>query len=380
MQCRSEHPTPAVTQPFCGAGPGAFGGTGWREKPANNSVQRTALRGPPLNRGVRLYGGWGSINYQHLSWLDMPLFHRDKDTLTSVPQSDFPDEKTLQTLVERNLGTVFNCRFIATEFSTGAKHAGRIDTLALSEDANPVIIEYKRVASSELINQSLFYLAWLHDHRGDFELAAQKALGHAVEIDWSDIRVICIAPSYKKYDLLAVEVMGANIELWSYRLYANGAFSLEEVFQRTDTLAETGTAGKNPVMVAAGKKAALTRATASWTFEQHIEGKSEHIRTIAFSVREFMLGLDPMMEEAPKKLYVAYRTTQNIVCMEVQKQRVALFLKLDPKQNPGPPGISRDVSQRGHFGTGDLEVNVKTLQDLEAAFPFIKIAYERVGG
>lgn len=174
--------------------------------------------------------------------------------------------------------------------------------------------------------------------------------------------------------------MGANIELWSYRLYANGAFSLEEVFQRTDTLAETGTAGKNPVMVAAGKKAALTRATASWTFEQHIEGKSEHIRTIAFSVREFMLGLDPMMEEAPKKLYVAYRTTQNIVCMEVQKQRVALFLKLDPKQNPGPPGISRDVSQRGHFGTGDLEVNVKTLQDLEAAFPFIKQAYERVGG
>jgi predicted transport protein len=269
---------------------------------------------------------------------------------------------------------------VATEFSTGAKHAGRIDTLALSEDLNPVIIEYKRVASSELINQSLFYLAWLHDHRGDFEVAAQKALGHTIEIDWSDIRVICIAPSYKKYDLLAVEVMGANIELWSYRLYSNGAFYLEEVFQRSDSVSESGGSGKNPVMVAAGKKAAITKATSSWTFEQHLEGKSDHIRSLALAVQEFMLGLDPTMEEAPKKLYVAYRTTQNIVCMEVQKQKLALFLKLDPKVDSGPSGISRDVSQIGHFGTGDLEVTVKNRLDLETTFPFMKQAYDRVGG
>jgi RecB family endonuclease NucS len=78
---------------------------------------------------------------------------------------------------------VFNCRLVATEFPTGAQHAGRIDTLALSEDNNPVIIEYKNVESSDLINQSLFYLAWLHDHRGDFQIAAQRALGPNTEVD-----------------------------------------------------------------------------------------------------------------------------------------------------------------------------------------------------
>ncbi|HET7622173.1 MAG TPA: hypothetical protein VFK39_09755 [Gemmatimonadaceae bacterium] len=118
----------------------------------------------------------------------MPLFQLDKKALTPIQQSDFPNEKALQNLVEANIGAVFNCRLVASEFSTGSKHAGRIDTLALSEDSNPVIIEYKRVASSELINQSLFYLNWLHDHHGDFEIAAQKALGASVEIDWSDIR------------------------------------------------------------------------------------------------------------------------------------------------------------------------------------------------
>src|SRR5205085_2231754 len=150
-------------------------------------------------------------------------------------------------------------------FPTGAQHSGRIDTLALSEDNNPVIIEYKKTESSDLINQSLFYLYWIHDHRGDFEIAATKALGK-VEVDWSDIRVICIAPNYKKYDLHAVQVMGANIELWTYRLFKNSSFYLEEVFSKTVTTSEPG----NSVKLTPGKKAALTRATGSYTFEQHL--------------------------------------------------------------------------------------------------------------
>ena len=101
---------------------------------------------------------------------------------------------------------MFKCRKVATEHPTRAQHAGRIDTLALSEDQNPVIIEYKNVESSDLINQSLFYLSWIDDHRGDFEIAAQRALGPKTVVDWSDVRVICIAPNYRKYDLHAVRV------------------------------------------------------------------------------------------------------------------------------------------------------------------------------
>jgi hypothetical protein len=147
----------------------------------------------------------------------MPLFQLKKGKLSPVAQANFITEKNLQALVEGNLGIVFNCRLVATEYATGAQHAGRIDTLALSEDNNPVIIEYKKAESADLINQSLFYLSWLSDHHGDFELAAQRALGFKTEVDWSAIRVICIAPNYKKYDLHAVQMMGANIELWTYR-------------------------------------------------------------------------------------------------------------------------------------------------------------------
>src|ERR1043165_204035 len=192
----------------------------------------------------------------------MPLFALSKTTLRAVPQRPFPSEKTLQHLIQSNLDVLFKCRLVAPEFSTGAQHAGRIDTLALSEDDNPVIIEYKNVESSDLINQSLFYLAWIQDHRGDFHLAAQRALGDKVNVDWSAVRVICIAPNYRKYDLHAVRVMGAPLELWTYRFFENDVVYLEEVFQKSEVgVSADAASAKNPVMVAAGKKAAATRAT-----------------------------------------------------------------------------------------------------------------------
>lgn len=305
----------------------------------------------------------------------MPMFQRTKTGLVTIEQTNFDCEKTLQHLIEQNIGTVFNCRFVASEYVTGAVHGGRIDTLALSEDNNPVIIEYKKVESSELINQSLFYLAWIQDHRGDFEIAVQRALGPDVEVDWSDIRVICIAPNYRKYDLHAVQVMGANLELWSYRLYKNDALYLEEVFQKS-----IGATASSETGLTAGQKAAITRKTGSYTFEEHLESRPESIRRMAVAIQEFMLGLDPSMEESPKKFYVAYKISQNIVCMEVQQKRLLLYLKLDPSSLESMPKFARDVSEIGHYGTGDLELSVKSEADLVIAKGLCELAYQRVGG
>lgn len=315
----------------------------------------------------------------------MPLFEIANQKLSVLTQSNFALEKKLQTLIESNLQTVFNCRLIKSEFPTGYQHSGRIDTLALSEDDNPVIIEYKKVESSELVNQSLYYLAWLKDHQGDFERAVQKALGNSVEVDWSEIRVICIAPNYKKYDLYAVQMMGANIELWSYHLFQDKFLYLEKILQTgySPTASEEGEIvdnGKNPVMVAAGKKAALTRATGVYTFEQHIEGKSDEIKDLVFAVQEFITGLDALIQEVPKKNYIAYKISQNIACVEVQSQRVILFLKLNPKEIQNPPTISKDMTGKGHYGTGDFEVSIKSMADFEVAKPFIEMAYQKIGG
>jgi predicted transport protein len=38
------------------------------------------------------------------------------------------------------------------------------------------------------------------------------------------------------------------------------------------------------------------------------------------------------------------------------------------------------VSEVGHYGTGDLEISIGERADLEAAKPFVQMAYEKVGG
>lgn len=313
----------------------------------------------------------------------MALFQISNEKLSLVKQTKFYNEKALQKTIENNLVTIFNCQFIATEFSTGHVHAGRIDTLALSEDNNPVIIEYKNVESSELINQSLFYLSWIKDHKGDFQIAAERALGKKIEIDWSDIRVICIAPGYKKYDLHAVQMMGANIELWEYKLYENGAFSLDEIFKKKTSLSEPASEnfnGKNPVMVAASKKAALTRATGSYTFEEHLEKADEKFKNILLLLQDYIHELDDSIEENPKKFYIAYKITQNFVCIEVQKNKIILFLKIKPNEISEMPSNARDVSNIGHYGTGDFEYVIKNEDDFKKSKEYISLAYKNIGG
>ena len=313
----------------------------------------------------------------------MPIFDINNNLqLRTVQKTNFPLEKDLQTLIENNLITVFNCRFIASEFSTGAIHAGRIDTLALSEDNNPVIIEYKKVESSELITQSLFYLHWIQDHKGDFEIAAQKVLGNNIEIDWSDIRVICIAPNYKKYDLHAVQVMGANIELWRYQLFSNQSLYLEEVFHNTtsNTPVTLNQTAKNPVMVAAGKKAAITRNIGQYTIESHLQNKSKEVIELMEALQDMIMGLDDSIEEIPKKYYIAYKSTQNILTVEVRLRNLKIYLKLKPEDIPVNTPNYRDVSNIGHHGIGDVEFTITNLNELIDTKPFIELAYNKIGG
>ncbi len=271
----------------------------------------------------------------------MPLFSMSKQHLTSVEQTNFLDEKTLQTLIEANLEAVFNCRLIKSEFATGPEHAGRIDTLALSEDNNPVIIEYKKVKYSELINQSLFYLHWMHDHRGDFEIAAQKALGPKVEVDWSDVRVICIAPNYKKYDLHAARVIGTNLELWTYRLFKNDSIYLEEVLEIDPGFGGWLAERQEPEDGGRRQEGRSHTPAGVYSLDDHFNGKPDKIVRLAQTVREFIMGLDPAIEESPKKMYIAYKISQNIACMELRKHNVLLYLKLNPQKTKAVPEFAR---------------------------------------
>lgn len=106
---------------------------------------------------------------------DLKLFQAKGGTLGELASSSAPLEKGLQTLFESNLEALLGERFLASEYVT--THGGRMDTLGIDENGYPVIIEYKRDRSENVINQGLFYLDWLMDHRGDFEILVRDRYG-----------------------------------------------------------------------------------------------------------------------------------------------------------------------------------------------------------
>ena len=59
-------------------------------------------------------------------------------------------------------------------------------------------------------------------------------MGKNIQISWSSPRVILIAESFSEYDKYAVNRIGANIELWTYRRYSDEYIFLETIYAATN--------------------------------------------------------------------------------------------------------------------------------------------------
>ncbi|MBW8173354.1 hypothetical protein K0651_09880 [Ornithinimicrobium sp. Arc0846-15] len=163
---------------------------------------------------------------------DLKLFRIGEDGITiELDGGSMTLERSLQRVVEKNIVTLFGVQYLASECSTGAQHRCRIDSLGIDENNSPVIFEYKRDKGESVINQGLFYLDWLTDHKAEFQLLVQEKIDAttASAIDWSSPRVICIANQFTRYDEHAVQQMGRRIELVRYRDFNEELLALELV-------------------------------------------------------------------------------------------------------------------------------------------------------
>lgn len=50
-------------------------------------------------------------------------------------------EADVQDLIEAHMETMLGVRFLASEYSTGPVHGGRIDSLGIDENGAPVVVE-----------------------------------------------------------------------------------------------------------------------------------------------------------------------------------------------------------------------------------------------
>ena len=298
---------------------------------------------------------------------DLKLFDISGNAAREIDTRAPELERALQTLIERNLDTFLGVRFLASEFVTS--NGGRMDTLGIDENGCPVIIEYKRTRDENVINQGLFYLDWLMDHRGDFELLVLKTFGPeaAAQIEWSSPRLLCIAGDFTRYDEHAVKQMGRNIELIRYRRFGDSLLLL-------DLITSTSAQETNPAAI----KRAAGQGQTYKTVSEYLADADEALSNLYKDVQAQLLALGDDVQEKTLRYYIAFRRLKNFACVEIKPQAnvVRLYLKVDPATVTIEEGFTRDVRKVGHFGTGDLEVTIRTNEDLTRALPLIRQSYE----
>ena len=305
----------------------------------------------------------------------MPLYQMKQQKTQQIKPSSFKSEKELQKMFEANLEELLGARYVASEFTTGDRQRGRIDTLGIDQDGTPVIIEYKKTAKENVINQGLFYLDWLVDHKGDFTLAAQEQLGKNIEIDWSSPRLILVAESFSEYDKYAVNRIGANIQLWTYRKYGNDFLFLDSIFATTsqkpikkDKTETSTTDDDQPV-----------EADAIYTLEYHLSQKPAETKSLFEALQEkiFLLNDDSDIIEKPNKMYIGYKHGKNFCEIQVQANRLKIWLDIPHAELDDPNKLSRDVSKIGHHGTGATETNLSDLSELDTVMYLVEQSYKQ---
>jgi predicted transport protein len=305
---------------------------------------------------------------------DIKLFRVSADVATEIRAVGSDLERPLQTLIERNLEALLGIRALKSEYSTGKTHAGRIDTLGFDENNCPVILEYKRSTSENVINQGLFYLDWLMDHRAEFKFLVIDEFDSARAdlIDWSAPRLICIAADFTRYDQHAVQQMNRSIELIRYRKFGDDLLLLELV-----NAVNPKDPGKGPHPVkkrTTGDKVPRTqgdKTVAEWLIDAPVASME-----LFKSTEDYILSLGDDVQRKDLKLYIAFKRLRNFATVEIRRDKLMVFLRLDPDAISLTPGFTRDVRNIGHWGTGDVEMTIKDHKDFERAKALLLLAYE----
>ena len=302
---------------------------------------------------------------------DIKLFQIGAAKVLELPGQSVAVEKSLQALIEKNLEDFVGVRFLASEYVTGKTHGGRIDTLGLDENGCPVIIEYKRALNQNVINQGLFYLDWLLDHKAEFILLVMKQLGQpaADKVEWIAPRLLCIAGDFNKYDEHAVSQINRNIELMRYKRYGQDLLLLELVNARTANISEGDVAALPKQVSAKGHDKTVTELLAQ---------ASPALSDRFGAVKEMLLALGDDVQEKALKYYFAFKRIKNFACVEVHpgSEQLLVYVKVNPDTIALESGFTRDVRKIGHFGTGDLEIRITSDADISKAEPLLLKSYE----
>ncbi|MEY9971847.1 putative transport protein [Lysinibacillus sp. RC46] len=114
------------------------------------------------------------------------------------------------------------------------------------------------------------------------------------------------------------------------------------------------------------------------TVSDYLDQANEQLTDRFENLKAFMIALGDDVQMKTLKYNIAFKRIKNFACVEVhpQSNSILVYFKVDPTTVTLEQGFTRNVTNIGHYGTGDLEIRINNDEDLEKAKHFIEKSYD----
>jgi len=300
----------------------------------------------------------------------MVLYNNISGKLTPIKEKTFQLERDIQKLFENNLSEIMNLELVRSEFIIKNK---RIDTLAFdTQSSGFIIIEYKRDKNVSVIDQGFTYLSLMLENKADFILEYNECLKQNLkrdDVDWSQTRVVFVSTSFTTNQIQATNFKDIAIELWEVKQFENQTIIVRQV--KKSNSAES----IKPITQNKESLKKISEEIKVYTESDSIEKGIDAIAELYEKFKFAILQLADDIEIKPKKLCIGFSLNKDLIAdITILKKTLKLWINLKKGYLDDPKNIARDVSNVGHWGSGDYEISIENDKNIEYIMSLVKQA------
>jgi len=114
--------------------------------------------------------------------------------------------------------------------------------------------------------------------------------------------------------------------------------------------------------------------------EYHIGEKPQEVVELFKTIDNFCRNFDPVkVKRKYLAKYVKYMCGKDIFCcVHLQKSGLRVWLKLNHSELENPPEYVRDVSKIGHWGVGDVELIIDSIEKFQSTKHLVQKSFEKI--
>lgn len=243
-----------------------------------------------------------------------------------ITEDQFLLEKDIQKLTETNLQQIFGLDLVRSEFEIDDL---RIGTLVFDRESRGfIIIEYKKDRNISLLDQGVAYLNLMLNNTADFILeyndkSSSLSTLKRTDVDWTQSRVLFVAPEFTKHQQYAIGFKNLGIQLWEIRKYKNGIVTFNEVKSPFKKESLASIIKSNP------DARKVSEVIKVFTEDDHLRKVDDRMKESYSDLKSGILSLGTDIELRPKKYYIAFRRKQGFVGLLFLKSKLKVYLNID---------------------------------------------------